>query len=199
MKWPKNYPKILLTIFTIFWIIIAIAPKYRGVWVAENILTVLLAALLILTYKKFKFSNLSYTLIFIFMILHVIGSYSSYSEMYLFDLIKQWFSLSRNHYDRVVHFLFGLMFYLPTYEFLTRKLKLKGGWAHLMTFLTITSFKGIFEIIEYLYVLVVRTEVFNYAYLGMQGDLWDAQKDTYLGMLGAGIAWFMMWVKNRLK
>lgn len=73
MNWKENYPKILLGIYLIAWIGLAIAPKYRSVWIDENILPVLFVLFFIFTYRKFRFSNLNYGLIFIFMLLHAVG------------------------------------------------------------------------------------------------------------------------------
>ncbi|MFC1728316.1 DUF2238 domain-containing protein [Nanoarchaeota archaeon] len=195
----ENYPKLLLYIFLIYWIIMGISPHYRGAWISENLLTVFFVGLLILTYKKFRFSNLSYTLFFIFLVLHVIGSYYSYTEMPLFNLIKDWMNLSRNHYDRVIHFLFGVMFFVPVYEFLSKKFKIKDFWGYLLTFLVITAAKGSYEIIEYLTIFVVNQELLVTNFLGMQGDKWDSQKDLILGMLGSGFVWLTIWIKTRFK
>ena len=195
----KNYPRILLGVFLVFWIIVAISPLYRGVWIAENILTVLFVGFLILTYKKFKFSNLSYTLLVAFLVLHTIGSQYSYTEMPLFELIRDSFGLARNYYDRVVHFLFGLIFFIPGYEFISKKLKIKGFWAFFLTFLAVVSLQSIFEVIEFAFILITRSEIIGTHYLGMQGDQWDAQKDMALGMLGSGIAWIWIWLKGLKK
>ncbi|MBT4111385.1 DUF2238 domain-containing protein [Candidatus Woesearchaeota archaeon] len=195
----KNYPRILLGVFLVFWIIVAISPLYRGVWIAENILTVLFVGFLILTYKKFKFSNLSYTLLFAFLVLHTIGSQYSYTEMPLFELIRDSFGLARNYYDRVVHFLFGLIFFIPGYEFISKKLKIKGFWAFFLTFLAVVSLQSIFEVIEFAFILITRSEIIGTHYLGMQGDQWDAQKDMALGILGSALAWLGLLLKNPFK
>ena len=195
----ENYPKILFVLFLAIWIFLAINPWYRTVWVAENILTVLFVGLLALTYKKFRFSNLSYSLFFILLTLHTIGSHYSYTEMPLFDLIRDWLNLSRNHYDRVVHFLFGILFFIPSYEFISRKLKVKGFWGFLLAFFVVTALKGTYEVIEFIHILVTKEEIIGTHFLGMQGDIWDAQKDLFLGMMGSAIAWFGLWLKNVVK
>jgi len=197
-NWRKNYPIILLVTYIVIWTLLAISPKYRSVWIAESILTVLFIGFLIFTYKKFKFSNFSYTLIFIFMILHSIGGHYSYNDTPLFNWIQTEFDLSRNHYDRVIHFLFGLLFFVPTYEFISRKLKVGGRWGLFMTFLVLTALKGSFEVIEYGYLIVTRgSELIGSNYVGMQGDQWDAQKDIFLGMLGGIVTWAIMSIRSR--
>lgn len=184
------YHKSLLGILMVFWLFIAINPTDRGVWFAENILFLIFLPILVFTYKKFQFSSLSYTLMFIFLILQTIGSKYGYSNVpFIFDSV-------RNHYDRVVHFLFGVVFYLPLYELVTKKLKLKGIWSHFFVFTILFSMKGIYEILEWGYVMVTQGSSGSIAFLGAQGDAWDAQKDMFLGGIGAIITGVVMWFKN---
>src|SRR3989344_8417631 len=198
MKLKQNYPKILLVIYIIVWIILAIKPNYRSVWIDENILTAIFISIFIISYRWFKFSNTSYSFIFVFMVLHAIGGHYSYNEMPLFDWIKNYFGLARNHYDRIVHFMFGFLFFLPVYEFLVRIFKVPKGWrAIFLTFFCVAATKGIFELIEYGYVWV-RADSLNITnYLGEQGDVWDSQKDVFLGVLGGAIMGFFVWIKEK--
>ena len=199
MDFRKNYPKILFGIYILIWTILAIAPKYRSVWVDENILPVLFVILLVVSYKWFRFSNTSYTLLFIFMALHAIGGHYSYAEMPLFDFIKEQFGLMRNHYDRVVHFLFGVLFFVPIYEILIRVFRVEKGWRGLfLTFFVIAAFKGMFEVIEYSYVWIRANSLTVTNYLGEQGDSWDSQKDVILGIFGALLSWVVVGI-GRLK
>ncbi|MDD5192996.1 MAG: DUF2238 domain-containing protein [Candidatus Nanoarchaeia archaeon] len=200
MNFKENYPKILLFIYILFWIWMAINPKYRGVWIDENILPPIFLLLLIFTYKKFRFSNLSYTFIFIFMILHAIGGHYSYAEMPLFEVLKQIYNLSRNHYDRLVHFLFGVLFFIPIYEVLTRIFKVPKGWRALfLTTLVILSTKAGFEILEYGYTAIRHNTLTTANYLGEQGDSLDAIKDMALGFTGAIISWIIFGIASLKK
>lgn len=182
-------PAMLLVIFSVFWAVLAINPVNRTIWLVENILSVLGIIFLVFTYRKFRFSNTSYILLFFFMILHTIGSYYTYSKMPLFELFKELFDFSRNHYDRLIHFLFGAVFYVPLREFVSRKLNINHVWSYLIPFLIIVSFKAIYEIIEYFAVIVAHDTIFGAGFLGMQGDQWDAQNDILAGTLGAGASW----------
>tara|TARA_Y100000034_G_C6810387_1_gene364153 strand:- start:164 stop:787 length:624 start_codon:yes stop_codon:yes gene_type:complete len=193
----NRYPLALLAIFIVAWIILAINPTYRDIWIAENLLSVALVIGLILTYKYFRFSNTSYTLLFLFLILHTIGAHYTYAEVPLFTILKNQYALTRNHYDRLIHFLFGLIFYLPIYEFMSRKLKLKGVWSHIMTFATIFALKAVYEVIEYYYAIIRESHLVETFFLGAQGDQWDAQKDISLGMIGAAISWIILYIKQR--
>lgn len=199
MKKKDHYPAVLLGIFFIVWIILAISPNYRNIWFDENILSVGLVILLVLTYRKFRFSNFSYTLLFFFLVLHTIGSHYTYAEMPLFDVFKENFDWSRNHYDRVVHFLFGVVFYFPLYEWMNWKWKIKGWGKYFLPFMVIIALKGIYEVIEVGYFLVRESKLVENNFLGMQGDIFDAQKDMFLGMIGAGISWLGLWLKLRQK
>ncbi len=198
MRKSDRLPVILLIIFTIFWIVAAINPYNRLVWLTENALTVLFIGFLTLTYKKFRFSNTSYVLLFLYMIFHTIGSYYTYTNMPLFNWIKDYFDLSRNHYDRLVHFFFGLAFYFPIYEFTTKKLRLRGWESYFLPFLVIISFKAIYEIFEFLAVIVAHSSVIGGSFLGMQGDQWDAQKDIMFGISGAAISMVICRLRKRL-
>ncbi len=200
MDWKKNYPKILLLLFLIIWIWAAISPKYRSVWIDENILPVLFVFLLIATYRWFRFSNTSYTLLFVFLVLHAIGGHWSYAEMPLFDWLKTYYDLQRNYYDRVVHFLFGVLFFVPVYEMATRIFKVPEGWrGFFVSFFMVAAFKGMFELIEYGYVWV-RADPLNVTnYLGEQGDAYDALKDIGVGIFGGMISWAVTGVRRVLR
>lgn len=192
------YVKILLIIYLVFFVILAIDPRYRLIWAYESLLSAILVIGLILTYKKFKFSYLSYTLIFVYLIFHTIGSHYTYSEMPLFDLIKNDFGFQRNNYDRVVHFLFGFSFYFALYDIINKNIKgIKNFWKYLLAFLIIVSLNGIYEIIEYLSLVVTQSNLVEGNFLGMQGDVWDAQRDIIAGMIGALVSWIILIFKKK--
>lgn len=200
MNFKENYPKILLGIYIIIWIIAAIHPNYRSVWIDENVLPVLFVLLLIFTYKKFQFSNFSYTLIFIFLVLHAIGGHYSYTEVPLFNWIRDNYGLMRNNYDRLVHFLFGVLFFLPFNEILTRIFKVPKGWRSLtITLFIILSMKAGFELIEYAYTAIRNNSLTVTNYLGEQGDALDAIKDIGVGFVGGLISLIVVSVRNFVK
>lgn len=200
MSWREKYPVILFVLYLMIWVGLAVSPKYRSVWIDENILPVLFSILIIVGYRWFKFSNLSYTLLFVFFVLHAIGGHYSYAEMPLFDYFKEIYGLSRNHYDRVVHFLFGVLLFLPIYEIAIRVFKVPRGWRGLfVAFLIIVALKGGFEVIEYSYVWVKADPLTTSNYLGEQGDVWDSQKDVALGVIGAIISWIIIGVRERFR
>lgn len=170
-----------------FWTIMAIDPYDRHDWLLENLLVFAYAALLIVTYGRLRFSNLSYLLFAIFMTLHLIGAHYTYSETPLGYWAQDWFDLERNHYDRAVHFAYGLLIAYPFREPLIRAGGIGVRWSYFVAINMVLAFSAFFEVIEAIIAEIVSPEL-GAAYLGTQGDIWDAQKDMFLAFLGAVIA-----------
>jgi len=95
--------------------------------------------------------------------------------------------LDRNHYDRLVHFAFGLLLAYPAYELVLRCAKARHGWALVLAASTIVAMSGSFEVLESCVAQIVSPEL-GAAYLGTQGDEWDAQKDTTMAIIGVLIS-----------
>jgi putative membrane protein len=179
--------KALLGWYVLFWIVTAISPHDRGDWLLENLLAIALVALLVVTYRRFQLSNFSYVLITIFLTLHTVGAHYTYSEVPLGFWVKDWLGLSRNHFDRLVHFAFGLLLAYPLREVLMRKGGLRDPWSFLVAIATVQAGSDLFEIIESWVALIVSPDLGN-AYLGTQGDEWDAQKDMTAAFVGGVLA-----------
>ena len=169
------------------WVTTAIDPLYPRDWLLENLLVFFYAALLASTYRRFAFSNRSYALFTVFLSLHLVGAHYTYAEVPLGFWLQEAFGLTRNHYDRIVHFAFGLLIAEPFREILARTAGLRPGWAALMAVITVLGFSAFYENLEAVTAMVVSPEL-GAAYLGTQGDEWDAQKDSFLAMLGALLA-----------
>lgn len=190
--------KFLLTlsgIFLVIFILCAINPIDRTTWLLENILMFLLIAGMIGSYKKFRLSRISYFCIFLFLCFHEIGSHYTYSqvpynqwtESVFGSPLNDWFGWERNHYDRFLHFAYGLLFAYPIREIFIRVVKVKGFWGYFLPLDLTLSTSAIYELIEWAAALVFGGDV-GAAYLGTQGDVWDAHKDMALAGLGALIA-----------
>jgi putative membrane protein len=132
-------------------------------------------------------SNLSYTLIFIFMVLHTIGSKYTYAEVPFGFFLQELFGFTRNHYDRIVHFSFGFLFAYPVREIFLRVASTKGVWGYYFPFELTAAFSALYELMEWVTAVVVSPEAGD-AFLGSQGDIWDAQKDMALATGGAVLA-----------
>jgi len=178
----SRYQKILLLAFLAAWAWAAINPKFPDDWLLENYLVFVFVPLIILLGRWFRLSNISYTLITIFAILHVIGSHYTYAEVPFGFTLQEWLGASRNMYDRLVHFSFGLLLAYPIREVFLRLAKVKGLWGYYLPLDVTLSFSAAYEIVEWLAASSVNSAA-GVAFLGAQGDIWDAQKD----MLAAGI------------
>jgi putative membrane protein len=186
----------LTAFFTIVFIWAAINPLHPDDWVLENVLTILFIILLIVTYKSFPLSDLSYILITLFLILHTIGSHYTYAEVPFGFWLQETFNFSRNHYDRIVHFSFGLLMAYPIREVFLRVAHTKGFWAYYLPLDVTLAFSAIYEIIEMAAALAFGGELGD-AYLGTQGDVWDAQKDMLAAATGAVLCMIITAVVRR--
>lgn len=180
------------------WIVTAIMPLFPRDWLLENLLVFACAALLLFTYRRFRFSNLSYFLLTLFLSLHLVGAHYTYAQTPLGFWAQAWFDLERNHYDRLVHFSFGLLLAYPMREVLLRKSGATAAWSLFLAVNCIMAFSAIYEILEMIAAALVSPELGS-AYLGTQGDEWDAQKDAFVAFIGAVIAMLLTWKLTRSK
>ena len=191
MKGSK-YPIILLVLFIAAFLITTIHIPHPHDFVLEHIATVALIIILLFTYNKFRLSNLSYTLIFTFMILHIIGAHYTYAEVPYDSWFKAVFGttlnelvgFTRNNYDRIVHFSFGLLMAYPIREMFLRIVSVQGFWGYYLPLDVVMAFSMIYELLEWLVAVVFGGDL-GMTYLGTQGDVWDAHKDMLFASLGA--------------
>lgn len=177
----------LLLGYGLLWLWLAVEPVNRRDWLLENVLALSGVGLLLLTYRRFQFSNLSYGLIAVFLTLHAIGAHYTYAEVPFGSWLKDALHLSRNPFDRIVHFAFGLLLVYPLRELLMRLAHIRGFWSYYLPASAILAQSGLFEVIEAMVAMIVSPEL-GALYLGTQGDEWDAQKDMMAAFVGALIA-----------
>lgn len=186
----------LLLSYGLLWIWLAIDPVNRRDWLLENLLAVAGVVLLAVTYRRFQFSRLSYCLIALFLALHAIGAHYTYAEVPFGYWLKDVLALSRNPFDRLVHFAFGLLLAYPVREWLMRLANVKGGWSYYLPMSAILAQSGLFEVIEAVVAVLVSPEL-GALYLGTQGDEWDAQKDMAAALAGAFLAMTVTYAGSR--
>jgi putative membrane protein len=174
----------LLAAYLVLWTALAFDPVHRRDWLLENILAVLLLGLLLGTYRQFRFSDRSYILIATFMALHAVGAHYTYERVPAGYWMKEALDFQRNHFDRLVHFAFGLLLTHPVRELFARLARLRGFWSHYFAVTTVAAFSGLFEILEAWVAQIVSPEL-GALYLGAQGDIWDAQQDMTAVFAGA--------------
>lgn len=183
----SRYRWVLIAVFSVFWVWAAIKPKYPHDWLLENYLIFIFVPVILLMSRYFELSNLSYTLITLFLIFHVVGSHYTYAEVPFGYSLQNLLGADRNMYDRLVHFSFGFLLTYPIREFFMRIVKVKGFWSYYLPFDVTLSFSAAYEIIEWAAAVNVNAAA-GIAFLGAQGDIWDAQKDMLMAAVGAVLA-----------
>ena len=191
----SRYLALLAAIFAVVWIALAIKPSHRDDWALENALVVVFALALWVSHRRLVLSRLSYTLIFLFLCLHEVGAHYTYAEVPYDDWARALTGRSldeamgweRNHFDRLVHFMYGLLLAYPLRELFLRVADARGFWGYFLPLDVTLATSAMFELFEW-----AAAEFFGgdlgAAYLGSQGDIWDAQRDMALAGSGALIA-----------
>jgi putative membrane protein len=186
----------LILLLVVLWVITAIEPYNRRDWLLENLLVFIYAGLLIVTYRRFVFTNLSYMLFGLFISLHLIGAHYTYAEVPFGFWLQDTFNFTRNHYDRIVHFSYGLLNAYPFRDIFMRAAGVRRRWSYFMPAIGVLSFSGFYEFLEAAVAFIVSPELGD-VYLGTQGDIWDAEKDAFLAFSGAIIAMSILWLYNK--
>lgn len=186
----KYYPNTLAILFFIFFVVLGIEPFDRNVWIVEVVPIVSVYILLLVTYRKFQFSNLSYSLMSVWLFWHTIGGHYTFANV-PFDFITNVFHFERNHFDRVGHFAVGFYAY-PVSEFLTRKKYANTVVASFFGLFFIMSIAAGYEIVEWAYAVIDGGNT-GIEFLGSQGDMWDAQKDMLGDTIGAIMVLSLFW------
>jgi putative membrane protein len=190
-----RFALVLLALLAVLWVPLAFGPHDRHDWLLENVLLVFSVAFLWVTWRAFPLSRVSYVLIFVFLCLHTIGAHYTYAQV---PYDQWWSSLTgrgfnslvgweRNNFDRVVHFTYGLLLAYPIREMFLRIGNMRGFWGYFLPLDLTMSSSMLYELIEWAVAGVFGGDL-GMAYLGTQGDVWDAHKDMALASLGALIA-----------
>ncbi|MCM3600899.1 DUF2238 domain-containing protein [Robertmurraya korlensis] len=183
----KIHLTLLLIVIAIFtWS--AIKPVGYRIWTLEVLPAVIGLLVVIAVYKKFQLTTLSYLIIAILSIFTFIGGHYTYSEVPLFNWIKDDFHFERNHYDRFGHFLKGLLV-IVIREILVRTSPLSNGkWLAFLSLSVALAIASLYEIIEWLVSVITHGGKASRDFLGTQGDIWDSQWDMSLTLSGSIIA-----------
>lgn len=183
----NRLPLYVAVAFFISWIALAVHPVNRWNWFIENILVIMFVILLTITYRHFRFSDISYILIALLLIFHSVGAHYTYGGVPFSVTIPYVLNPDRNNFDRLVHFAWGLLITYPIYEFLLRVGRISIKWIYIFTLSVVIAASSIFELIEMWGSKLMAKELAA-AYLGMQGDMWDAHEDIAMALYGSLIA-----------
>ena len=184
----KYYPHGLASIFLFVFIWLGINPVSRAVWIAEVIPVFAVFIFLVITFTKFRFSNIAYSLMAIWLFWHTIGGHYTFSNV-PFGLVNDFLGSDRNHFDRIGHFVIGF-YAFPMAEWLLRRGFCGITLTSIFSLFFIMSVAAGYEIIEWWYAVTEGGDA-GIEFLGSQGDIWDAQKDMLADTLGAVISLFL--------
>jgi len=193
----KLFLKALLAWCVLFWIGMSFSPVDVQNWILASILPCLLVSVLVAAHRSFPLSHGSYTLITLFLTLHMIGAHYTYAQVPFGQWLESVLEMSRNPFDRVVHFCFGLLLTYPLLEVFARLANVGGALASYLSFMTPLGLSGLWEVLESWVARVVSPQLGD-AYLGSQGDIWDAQKDMAAAVCGSLLCLLAVaWVRSR--
>ena len=203
MRPSDRYPLALLVAFLAIFAALGVAPWYRQDWLLENLLVFVAVPGLVLAYNRLRFSNFAYTCLFVFFVLHEIGAHYTYSEVPWREGLTvitgtEAVAAGRNHYDRFVHFAYGLLLMPAVVELFEARMSPRGLWRWLMPLAFVMSHSVIYEMIEWIAAVLFGGDL-GVAYLGTQGDEWDAQKDMALATAGAVTGLVVLGIVARLR
>ena len=194
---PWTIPFALLGLYALVFTLCAIAPYDRSVWWAENIPVLIVVGALAWLSRLHRFSNTSYILMSVFIILHTIGGHYTFARV-PFDWVTELFGFERNHYDRIAHFSVGFYAYAIAEVLMVRRLVHTRWIAALFPVFAIASLAGAYEIFEWQYAVSADPQA-GIAVLGSQGDIWDAQKDMLADTLGAILVTICFFYQHRVE
>ena len=194
--WNRSaLPLILLGVFLCVAIALGMAPRYRQDWLLENALVMVALPLLVFGFRTLRLSNLSYAALFVFFVLHEIGAHYTYSQvpydrafvaLFGFSLDNA-LGFSRNHFDRFVHFSYGLLVTPAAVDLFALRALPRGPWRWILPVSFVMSHSVLYEMLEWAAALIFGGDL-GVAYLGTQGDSWDAQKDMFLAATGSVVS-----------
>jgi putative membrane protein len=198
MQNPKpedRLPLFLLIVFAALWIALAIAPSYQQDWLLENVPVAVALPILVASYRRLRFSNTAYIGIFTLLALHEIGAHYTYSEVPYDDWFTSFLGFStdqllgftRNQYDRAVHLVYGFTITPAAVELFAARAPPQRIWRWILPVSFVVSHSVVYELIEWGAAVVFGGDL-GIAYLGAQGDPWDAQKDMLLAAVGSVVA-----------
>lgn len=185
---PRRLPLALLAILSVICIAsLVAAPAGMASWALEVGPGLLLVAYMAITYRRFPLSNVVYVGTFLHILILIYGGMYTYAETPIGNWARDAFQLSRNHYDRVGHLALGVFPAFFAREVVLRKTALSpGGWLTFLVWCVVFAVGAFWELIEWWTTLIVAGDV-GQAFLGSQGDIWDAQWDMFLVGVGAAI------------
>ena len=188
----KKFKSNLTIIYVVFSLIMMYISTFGIQCYLNNIGTIFLLFIMIVDIRKNVLSKLGFSGLWMFSVLHSVGACYLYTNVpyndwmsYLFDFdFDSFFGFERNHYDRLVHFLFGVLLLASSRDLIIKLSNFNPKQALFVAFLSIQVFSMVYELFEW-GITIFLSEGMADSYNGQQGDNWDAHKDMGLAMLGS--------------
>jgi putative membrane protein len=180
----NRFVQVLCIAMAVVIVVTGYRPERVFDWWLENAAALTFLAVLMVTYRRLPLSDLSYLLIFVYLSMHEWGAEYKYSDVPLGEWMKPWLHTTRNHYDRVMHFSYGLLLAYPMQEWFMRVVGVTSRWRYLLPVESTLAFSACYEMLE-AFAASVLTPERGEEFVGMQGDMWDSQKDMLMAGLGA--------------
>ena len=195
----KKFKSNLIIIYVVFSLIMMYISTFGVQCYLNNIGTLFLLFIMIVDIRKNVLSKLGFSGLWMFSVLHSVGScwiysYVPYNDwmIYLFDFdFNSFFGFSRNHYDRLVHFLFGILLLASSRDLIMKSYRFNPKQSLFVAFLSLQAFSMLYELFEW-GIAISLSEGMAESYNGQQGDMWDAHKDMALAMFGSIITFFFL-------
>ncbi len=160
------------------------SPVDSQFWTLASVPAGLFVTALVMTHRILPLSLASYALITAYLTLHTVGAHYTYAQTPVGFWLDQAMDLQRNHFDRIVHFSFGFLLTYPMEELFRLVGQVRGWLGYYLPVMTVLGLSGLWEIIESWVARAVHPDL-GIAYLGSQGDVWDAQKDMAAALYGS--------------
>jgi putative membrane protein len=182
----------LIALFAVFFVVSCISPPYPRELILQHVPTVLFLLVLVVLRGRLGLSQVSLLLVLAFMAFHLLGArylysfvpYDRWTTTLFGGSVSDWFGFTRNHYDRLVHFAYGLLVAFPAREVFARQLKWDGPWSWCLAVQFVVATSGLYEIVEWGVAMSFAPD-WAEQYNGQQGDMWDSQKDMALATAGS--------------
>ncbi len=187
VPFKKDRPlQFMLTLYIVVFVFFALKPVDYLKWWFLSLPSAIMIACMMIFYRKGRLTNLSYLSVLVFLILNTLGAHYTYALCPVGEWMKGTFGFIRNNYDRLVYLAFGLLISIPVMEILYRRFRLRYIEACFLAVFIIVALCAINSLTEMLIAAVSRSQQL-FILTQAQGDIWDSQRDTAMGLLGAAL------------
>lgn len=181
----------LIGLFFVGLVVSAIHPKEYFTWFLEVFPTMIAFAVLAGTYRRFRFTDLTYLFVLLNCYILFIGGHYTYAEVPWFNWIRDTVGQDRNNFDKVGHFAQGFVPALFIREILVRNhVVARQEWLPGIVVCACVTVSVLYEFLEWF--LALATGEAAEAFLGTQGYVWDTQSDMLMALIGASISMLAM-------